>query len=697
MPRKKKQKLTPNGEPPADGPPAPKPRLTKESKEFKEPNPWAGIPDTGKYKYWPSENQNDVRNQGEEGDWSTEDESEDENAKLLTKKLDKKIAQTYEALVKKDPSIYNKEVAFFESESESSDGEEGKEDKADKKRNRDEKTKAKKSSSASDSSSSSSASSEPVAGANYKEVVPMRLKDYARQRLLAKQENGDDAGESESEEEEADRAHRLQDNQHLSTLLYDEEQETLRKGILNALNDQGSTSASEDSGMMLKKDKKRKGDSSDSSSINEGDNGFFDDGLLRKKKHEPKEDHVKIPEDNELSMDDSLEENMHTYLEKETEEEKERFLREFVLNNGWIDKENKASIIPESYKLEHMIDAEEEFLEDVDRFEYANNFRYEDPEGAQLVSHARQIEGSMRRKDDRRKRERESKKERKRLEQTHQEEKVKRQKNIKKKEILERIKKLGIDLDEDFDPNRWDELLANKFKSSDGDGDGDDEQDDKQGKTDTRDQESKVRDEVEKLMEEYFDLEYEDDINDGVTRFKYKAVDQEDFGLTGEQILEMDDEELNKIAPLKYLSTYRGAESLPKSLRLAGRNKSKALYIQRKAKEELRKEAKTKHRKSKHDDTAEDGHFDEKSKRSAADGDEAEEKKKKSKKKSKKDNGEDKDEDKDKGKTTSSHSKDPSAEEKQVETAKKSSKHGKPKTKSVVESLSDSRKAAYGL
>ncbi|RUO95821.1 KRI1-like family C-terminal-domain-containing protein, partial [Jimgerdemannia flammicorona] len=163
----------------------------------------------------------------------------------------------------------------------------------------------------------------------------------------------------------------------------------------------------------------------------------------------------------------------------------------YILNRGWIDK--SADRTP-SYK--EIVgddgvdpDEDEEAIEAADRFESSYNFRYEEQcvpwfflfirfvtVGAeQLVTHARDIEGSVRRKDDRRKKTRASKEERKQEETLKKMEELKRLKNLKMKEIHDKLKQIqeitgndsigvdDVDLEGDFDPTKYDEKMDKAF------------------------------------------------------------------------------------------------------------------------------------------------------------------------------------------------------------------------------------------
>lgn len=62
---------------------------------------------------------------------------------------------------------------------------------------------------------------------------------------------------------------------------------------------------------------------------------------------------------------------------------------------------------------------------------------------------------------------------------------------------------------------------------------------------------------ADKLVDEYYALDYEDKVGDVKTRFKYAKVPAESFNLTPEEILLATDAELNSFMSLKKLAPYR--------------------------------------------------------------------------------------------------------------------------------------------
>ncbi|KAF7724138.1 KRRI-Interacting protein 1 [Apophysomyces ossiformis] len=287
------------------------------------------------------------------------------------------------------------------------------------------------------------------------------------------------------------------------------------------------------------------------------------------------------------------------------------FLIDYVLNRGWIGKEQETP----TYEEIVAVDEDEEHLDQVDRFESKYNFRFEEEGSAQIVSHERNPEGSVRRKESKRKRERERKKLKKEKERQEKKAEMERLKAEKIKEIQERLKEIkkscgddvlgleNIDLDADFDPKTWDAQMAKVFDDNYYAGgemekpvwdddlddipeeedeehsgykrkreyDEEDEDENKRKKIaktehsidneDTKKRKEMARKEYNKLMDELHSLEFEDIIGgDTPTRYKYRQTAPEDYGLTAEEILMADDKELNKYISLKSLAPYRKPE-----------------------------------------------------------------------------------------------------------------------------------------
>ena len=68
---------------------------------------------------------------------------------------------------------------------------------------------------------------------------------------------------------------------------------------------------------------------------------------------------------------------------------------------------------------------------------------------------------------------------------------------------------------------------------------------------------AQARAEVQRLLEEYYRLDAEGHVGGMPTRFRYRAVPAEDFGLGVEEILRLEDRQLNQVVGLKALAPYR--------------------------------------------------------------------------------------------------------------------------------------------
>merc|ERR550534_733561 len=143
----------------------------------------------------------------------------------------------------------------------------------------------------------------------------------------------------------------------------------------------------------------------------------------------------------------------------------ERFLRDYILHEGWKETDAMQGRRVEIEDGE----SESDHLDAVDDYERKYNFRFEEEGGCQILGHDRNIKNSVRQKDEKRKRQREARIERKAEEKVRRAEELKRLKNLKKKEIQNRLRQLEeitgnelqaeIDLMADFDPEEHDKQM----------------------------------------------------------------------------------------------------------------------------------------------------------------------------------------------------------------------------------------------
>eukprot|EP00850_Spirogloea_muscicola_P012152 SM000077S21626 [mRNA] locus=s77:503682:512513:- [translate_table: standard] len=183
----------------------------------------------------------------------------------------------------------------------------------------------------------------------------------------------------------------------------------------------------------------------------------------------------------------------------------ERFLKDFLLNKGWMERDRDR--VPSYEDVIGEVDEEEEELEAQERYEARWNFRYEEAGAAQVAGHSRcsacgcrfilvhantmtvggqlavvlwVVESSVRKKPEARKRARTAREERQQVAAAAAAEELKRLKNVKKRELEKRLLRiqevagavgdtrlsaaLGADaLEEDFDPADYDRAMEVAF------------------------------------------------------------------------------------------------------------------------------------------------------------------------------------------------------------------------------------------
>ncbi|XP_076763290.1 protein KRI1 homolog [Xylocopa sonorina] len=158
----------------------------------------------------------------------------------------------------------------------------------------------------------------------------------------------------------------------------------------------------------------------------------------------------------------------------------EKFLRDYVLNNKYLDKnyaesdevEDETRVIHDS---DENLSEDEKNIERQEEFEHKYNFRFEEPDQEFIKRYPRTMENSLRRKDARRAQKRVEVKKRKDEEKLRKKEELKQLKALKRKEIEEKIEKLkeitgnediqfnDADLEGDFDPNEHDRKMTEIF------------------------------------------------------------------------------------------------------------------------------------------------------------------------------------------------------------------------------------------
>ncbi len=460
-------------------------------------------------------------------------ESEDEDGNILDSQLELKIVDTINCLRRKDPKIYDTNTKFFYPD----DGEDRDKDTGDGGINGnihdDQKEKSKRK--------------------TYKTVL--------REQLLR-----DGAGSDDVYDDNEMNVLRRGKSLRKSNIAYDEEQRGLRDRIINDLHGDGVHGEFDD-------------------------DGDGDDILVLKEKN-PEE-----KEEEERQIKEALKE-MNDLGDASTSEG-DKFLTDYLANKRWKDKTGYTNMFADDRNDDN--DAEDEkHLEEMDRFESKYNFRFEEaggeinPLNTQIVGHSRNIDNSFRKTDDRRKIERENRKERKDKERRQKEAELRRLKNVKRIEIQERLKKINAIgdaefaseefLDEEWDPNKYEAQMAAQFNDDYYDaahGDDDmplehpgeleawNEEDYEYERDENGDEESlpvkKSKSKADKkkkiddknVEEELYKLDYEDIVAGIPTRFKYRQVEPESYGLTAEDILLADDDDLNQYISLKKLATYR--------------------------------------------------------------------------------------------------------------------------------------------
>ena len=146
--------------------------------------------------------------------------------------------------------------------------------------------------------------------------------------------------------------------------------------------------------------------------------------------------------------------------------------------------------------------------------------------------------------------------------------------------------------EENDDAENENEENENEEKDNKEKDDNDDEKNENDNNNNDNDEETKAaRAEAEKLMDELYQLDYEDMIGSMPVRFHYTQVKPQSYGLSTEEIMDADDKELRQYVSIKKMAPYREREwYVPKNK--AGKFKSQLQKKLKKMEEEEKKSRK---------------------------------------------------------------------------------------------------------
>jgi len=176
---------------------------------------------------------------------------------------------------------------------------------------------------------------------------------------------------------------------------------------------------------------------------------------------------------------------LRDFWNKENLDEGEKFLKDFLLNKRFLDKEDAGedddgdAYDNVAHDSDDGLSEDEANVEKMEEFEHKFNFRFEEPDEDFIKRYPRTIKGTMRKEEDKRSKKRKEVEERKKREKQQKKEEIKMLKNAKKKEIMAKLEKLkkitgnddmelnDDDIEGDFDPEKYDAKMKEVFDNYD--------------------------------------------------------------------------------------------------------------------------------------------------------------------------------------------------------------------------------------
>lgn len=363
---------------------------------------------------------------------SDEDSESEDDGAALTFDLDKRVRNTIELIRKKDPRVYDSSVTFFAPPADGEDLQTGSKEVAEEE-------------------------DQPVPSSKKSKAKKSAASNVLRKQLIDAAERGAEDAFDEDDEDAPTRLSAGDDSRPVKA--YDAEQEALRRAFIDTVSKDDATLAEGDLLRKAPKSKSRKGRND--------------------------EDEPQVSRD-ELKLHLRSKDGRGIATHAGELADPDAFLTAFMRTQAWRDDE--VPITTGGFRLDTpaeggaVVDSEsdEEAVIAADAFEAKYNFRFEDPTGAQIVTHTRRPEDSMRRKDTTRQDERARRKERKETEKAAAAAEVRRLMNLKRAETKSRMQQVraiagnGVDmarlaavladeLDADFDPATHDLKMAQLF------------------------------------------------------------------------------------------------------------------------------------------------------------------------------------------------------------------------------------------